>query len=114
MALCLRARTHATHKTPHVANGVVLALAMIAAVVFAFAFPPAEKAPPSYMVEFLYLAGIGGITISDLCLCLCAALVWFRKSWAVVFSLQASAGAVVAILGAGAASMVRSCPTPIR
>jgi amino acid transporter len=107
-------RTHATHKTPHVANGTVLVLAMIAAAVFAFAFPPAEKAPPSYMVEFLYLAGIGGITIEVIYVFVSvAALVWFRKELGSEYSVfKHLVVPIIAILGAGAALYGSLLPNP--
>ncbi|MBI5712265.1 MAG: APC family permease [Chloroflexi bacterium] len=106
-------RTHATHKTPHIANGTVLALAMIVAIVFAFAVP-AGGALPSYMVEFLYLAGIGGITIEAIYVFVSiAALVWFRKELGNEYSVfKHLVVPIVAILGAGAALYGSLLPNP--
>src|SRR5574337_457287 len=73
-------RTHPTYKTPHIANGAVLALAFLVALGFALAVPPADGAPTAYTVEFGYLAGIGAIAIEVIYVFVSvAAIVWFRR-----------------------------------
>ncbi len=108
------ARTHPTHKTPHIANGAVLGLALLVALGFAFAFPTAEGAPPAYTVEFGYLAGIGAISIEVIYVFVAiAAIVWFRRElkqeYNVVKHLLVP---IVAIVGAGAALYGSLLPPP--
>jgi amino acid transporter len=99
------ARTHPTHKTPHMANGAVLGLALVAAIAFALAVPPAEGALPAYMAEFLYLAGIGAITIEVIYVFVSiAAIVWFRRELKQEYNVfKHLIVPLVAVAGAGAA-----------
>lgn len=101
----LLARTHPTHKTPHMANGAVLALAFLVAIVFALAVPPAEGALPAYMAEFLYLAGIGAIAIEVIYVFVSiAAIIWFRRELKQEYNVfKHLVVPIVAVVGAGAA-----------
>ncbi|HLE28409.1 MAG TPA: APC family permease [Anaerolineales bacterium] len=98
-------RTHPTHKTPHIANGVVLGLSLLAALVFALTFPPAAGAPAAYTIEFGYLAGIGAISIEVIYVFVSiAAIVWFRRELGKEYSwLKHLLVPLVAIVGSGAA-----------
>ncbi|MCC6187475.1 MAG: APC family permease [Anaerolineales bacterium] len=99
------ARTHARHKTPHLANGAVLGLALVVALGFALSIPSGEGAPAAYSVEFGYLAGIGAIAIEVIYVFVSvAAIVWFRRSLGGEYSIvKHLLVPVVAIIGAGAA-----------
>jgi amino acid transporter len=108
------ARTHPTHKTPHMANGAVLALAFIAAVGFALAFPPAEGAPTSYTIEFGYLAGIGAIAIEVIYVFVSiAAMWWFYRELKQEYNVfKHLVVPLVAVFGAGAALYGSILPQP--
>lgn len=98
-------RTHPVHKTPHIANGVVLAISLICSVIFSFVFAAAESGLPPYMVEFLFLAGVGGITIEAIYVFVSiAAIAWFRRELKGEYNvLKHLVAPLVAVLGAGAA-----------
>lgn len=106
--------THPTHKTPHMANGAVLVLALLAAVGFAAAFPPAEGAPTSYTIEFGYLAGIGAIAIEVIYVFVSiAAIVWFRRELKQEYNVfKHLVVPIVAVVGAGAALYGSILPQP--
>lgn len=107
-------RTHPTHKTPHIANGAVLGLALLVALGFAFAFPPAVGAPTAYTIEFGYLAGIGAIAIEVIYVFVSlAAIVWFRRELKQEYSLfKHLIVPLVAVAGAGAALYGSLLPQP--
>ncbi|MBF8285213.1 MAG: APC family permease [Anaerolineales bacterium] len=107
-------RTHSTHKTPHIANGVVLGLALLVAIGFAVAFPPAEGAPGAYTVEFGYLAGIGAIAIEVIYVFVSVAAMWWfyrelKQEYNVFKHLIVP---LVAVVGAGAALYGSILPQP--
>ncbi len=107
-------RTHPTHKTPYYANGAILILAFVCAVVFAVAFPSAEGALPAYTIEFGYFSGIGAIAIEVIyVLVSLAAIVWFRRElqqeYSVVKHLLVP---IIAMIGAGAALYGSLQPPP--
>jgi amino acid transporter len=87
------------------ANGAVLALAFLVAIAFALAVPPAAGALPAYMAEFLYLAGIGAITIEVIYVFVSiAAIVWFRRELKQEYNVfKHLVVPIVAVVGAGAA-----------
>ncbi|HKZ69958.1 MAG TPA: APC family permease [Anaerolineales bacterium] len=106
--------THPKYKTPHIANGTVLALALIVALGFAFAFPPAAGAPTAYTIEFGYLAGIGAIAIEVIYVFVSIAAMWWfyrelKSEYNVVKHLVIP---IVAIVGAGAALYGSLLPQP--
>jgi len=107
-------RTHPTHKTPHIANGVVLGLALLVALGFAVAFPPAAGAPTAYTVEFGYLAGIGAIAIEVIYVFVSlAAIVWFRRELKQEYNVfKHLIVPLVAVVGAGAALYGSILPQP--
>ncbi|MBI4670595.1 MAG: APC family permease [Chloroflexi bacterium] len=108
------ARTHAKHKTPHIANGAVLGLALLVAFGFAFAFPAASGAPAAYTVEFGYLAGIGAISIEVIYVFVSiAAIIWFRRELKQEYSpLKHLVVPLIAVAGAGAALYGSLQPQP--
>jgi amino acid transporter len=107
-------RTHPTHKTPHIANGVVLGLALLVALGFAVAFPPAAGAPTAYTIEFGYLAGIGAIAIEVIYVFVSVAAMWWfyrelKQEYNVFKHLIVP---LVAVVGAGAALYGSILPQP--
>jgi len=108
------ARTHPTHKTPYYANGAILALAFICALTFAVTFPPAEGAPPAYIIEFGYFSGIGAIAIEVIYVFVSvAAIVWFKRELKGEYSLvKHLLVPIIAMIGAGAALYGSIQPPP--
>lgn len=98
-------RTHRQYKTPHIANGTVLGLALLVALGFAFAFPPVEGGVAAYTVQFGFLAGIGAISIELIYVFVSVAgIVWFRRELKQDYSLlKHLVVPLVAIVGASAA-----------
>ncbi len=96
-------RTHVTHKTPYIANTVILLLAIAAAIAFALLMP--EGATAASDAEFGYLAGIGAISIEVIYVFVSlAAIVWFRRELGKEYSwFKHLLVPLVAILGSGAA-----------
>lgn len=108
------ARTHPTHKTPYFANGAILALAFICAIIFALAFPPVDGAPPAYIMEFGYFSGIGAIAIEVIYVFVSlAAIAWFRRELQEEYSVfKHLLVPIVAMVGAGAALYGSLQPPP--
>lgn len=66
-------RTHAKYQTPHVANGFVLALALVVALLFI-------RVEGTFETEFGFLAGIGGIAVEVIYIYISvSALFYFRR-----------------------------------
>jgi amino acid transporter len=107
-------RTHPTYKTPHIANGVVLGLALLVALGFAVAFPPVAGAPTAYTIEFGYLAGIGAIAIEVIYVFVSlAAMWWFYRELKQEYNVfKHLIVPLVAVVGAGAALYGSILPQP--
>jgi amino acid transporter len=93
---------------------VVLGLALLTAVGFAFAFPPAEGAPGAYSIQFGYLAGIGAIAIEVIYVFVSVAAMWWfyrelKQEYNVFKHLIVP---LVAVVGAGAALYGSILPQP--
>ncbi|GIK39070.1 MAG: APC family permease [Anaerolineae bacterium] len=95
-------RTHGKYQTPHIANGAVLILGLLAALAF---IPIGGGLAGSWELEFGFLAGTGGIAVEIIYIYLAvAAIFYFRRIMQANYSIfKHLLVPIIAIIGPAAA-----------